>query len=173
MTLASVMYPLKAGSPKALTTADITDTDTQLYISDLSVLPAAPNLLLIYTSPTVWERCKYTLKQSATGAGYVNIIRSGDEWASSTGSAQSFATGAKVARNVFKSDFDAVQNNIIGHETRIATNETDIGTIETRIATNETGIGTIASSLTTMDGRITDLEAASGMDPIVASLIFG
>ena len=44
MTLASVMYPLKNGSPKALSTADITDTDTQLYISDLSVLPAAPNL---------------------------------------------------------------------------------------------------------------------------------
>ena len=112
MTLASVMYPLKDGSPKALTTADITGTDTQLYISDLSVLPTAPNLLIIYTSPTVWERCKYTLKQSASGAGYVNIIRSGDEWASSTGSAQSFATGAKVARNVFKPDFDAIQANV-------------------------------------------------------------
>ncbi len=119
MTLASTMYPLKNGSPKTLTTADITDTDTQLYISDLSCLPAAPNLLLIYTSPTVWERCKYTLKQSAAGAGYVNILRSGDEWASSTGSAQSFATGAKVARNVFKPDFDAVQANITDCEGRI------------------------------------------------------
>jgi len=119
MTLASVMYPLKNGSPKALTTADITDTDTQLYISDLSVLPAAPNLLVIYTSPTVWERCKYTLKQSASGAGYVNILRSGDEWGSSTGSAQSFATGAKVARNVFKPDFDAIQANITELEGRM------------------------------------------------------
>ena len=123
MALAATMYPLKNGSPKALTTADITDTDTQLYISDLSVLPAAPNLLVIYTSPTVWERCKYTLKQSASGAGYVNIIRSGDEWASSTGSAQSFATGAKVARNVFKPDFDAVQANIIDNESRVSTLE--------------------------------------------------
>jgi len=119
MTLASVMYPLKDGSPKALTTADITDTDTQLYVSELSVLPAAPNLLIIYTSPTVWERCKYTLKQSASGAGYVNIIRSGDEWASSTGSAQSFATGAKVARNVFKPDFDALQANVTELEGRM------------------------------------------------------
>ena len=159
MTLASVMYPLKGGSPKALTTADITDTDTQLYISDLSVLPAAPNLLVIYTSPTVWERCKYTLKQSATGAGYVNILRSGDEWGSSTGSAQSFATGAKVARNVFKPDFDAIQNNIEGHETRIASNET-------RIASNETG-------MTSITGRVAALESSSSMDPIVAALIFG
>ena len=143
MTLASVMYPLKNGSPKALTTADITDTDTQLYISELSVLPTAPNLLVIYTSPTVWERCKYTLKQSASGAGYVNIVRSGDEWASSTGSAQSFATGAKVARNVFKPDFDAVQVNITDCEGRI----------------------------TDCEGRITDCEGR--MDPIVASLIFG
>ncbi len=123
MTLASVMYPLKNGSPKALTTADITDTDTQLYVSDLSCLPAAPNLLIIYTSPTVWERCKYTLKQSASGAGYVNIVRSGDEWASSTGSAQSFATGAKVARNVFKPDFDALQANVTDNESRVSTLE--------------------------------------------------
>ena len=143
MTLASVMYPLKNGSPKALTTADITDTDTQLYISDLSVLPAAPNLLVIYTSPTVWERCRYTLKQSASGAGYVNILRSGDEWGSSTGSAQSFATGAKVARNVFKPDFDAIQANVTDNETRVSTLE---------------------GSVSTLEGR---------MDPIVASLIFG
>jgi len=143
MTLIATMYPLKDGSPKALTTADITDTDTQLYISDLSVLPAAPNLLVIYTSPTVWERCKYTLKQSASGAGYVNILRSGDEWGSSTGSAQSFATGAKVARNVFKPDFDAIQANVTDNETRVSTLE---------------------GSVSTLEGR---------MDPIVASLIFG
>lgn len=150
MTLASVMYPLKNGSPKALSTADITDTDTQLYVSDLSVLPAAPNLLVIYTSPTVWERCKYTLKQSATGAGYVNIIRSGDEWGSSTGSAQSFATGAKVARNVFKPDFDAIQANVTDNETRVSTLEGSVSTLE--------------GSVSTLEGR---------MDPIVASLIFG
>lgn len=150
MTLASVMYPLKNGSPKALSTADITDTDTQLYVSDLSVLPAAPNLLVIYTSPTVWERCKYTLKQSATGAGYVNIIRSGDEWGSSTGSAQSFATGAKVARNVFKPDFDAIQANVTDNETRVSTLEGSVSTLE--------------GSVSTLEGR---------MEPIVASLIFG
>jgi len=151
------MYPLKDGSPKALTTADITDTDTQLYISDLSVLPAAPNLLVIYTSPTVWERCKYTLKQSASGAGYVNILRSGDEWGSSTGSAQSFATGAKVARNVFKPDFDAIQANVTDNETRVSTLEGSVSTLE--------------GSVSTLEGSVSTLE--SKMDPIVASLIFG
>jgi len=157
MTLASVMYPLKNGSPKALTTADITDTDTQLYISDLSVLPAAPNLLVIYTSPTVWERCKYTLKQSASGAGYVNILRSGDEWGSSTGSAQSFATGAKVSRNVFKPDFDAIQANVTDNETRVSTLEGSVSTLE--------------GSVSTLEGSVSTLE--SKMDPIVASLVFG
>ena len=151
------MYPLKDGSPKALTTADITDTDTQLYISDLSVLPAAPNLLVIYTSPTVWERCKYTLKQSASGAGYVNILRSGDEWGSSTGSAQSFATGAKVARNVFKPDFDAIQANVTDNETRVSTLEGSVSTLE--------------GSVSTLEGSVSTLE--SKMDPIVASLVFG
>ena len=164
MALASVMYPLKDGSPKTLTTADITDTDTQLYISDLSVLPAAPNLLVIYTSPTVWERCKYTLKQSATGAGYVNIIRSGDEWGSSTGSAQSFATGAKVARNVFKPDFDAIQANVTDNETRVSTLEGSASTLESRVSTLEGSASTLESRVSTLEGR---------MDPIVASLIFG
>jgi len=151
------MYPLKDGSPKALTTADITDTDTQLYISDLSVLPAAPNLLVIYTSPTVWERCKYTLKQSASGAGYVNILRSGDEWGSSTGSAQSFATGAKVARNVFKPDFDAIQANVTDNEIRVSTLEGSVSTLEGSVSTLET-------SVSILEGK---------MDPIVASLVFG
>ena len=164
MTLASVMYPLKDGSPKALTTADITDTDTQLYVSELSVLPAAPNLLIIYTSPTVWERCKYTLKQSASGAGYVNIVRSGDEWASSTGSAQSFATGAKVARNVFKPDFDAIQANVTDNETRVSTLEGSVSTLESRVSTLEGSVSTLESRVSTLEGR---------MDPIVASLIFG
>ena len=164
MTLASVMYPLKNGSPKALTTADITDTDTQLYVSDLSVLPAAPNLLVIYTSPTVWERCKYTLKQSASGAGYVNILRSGDEWGSSTGSAQSFATGAKVARNVFKPDFDAIQANVTDNEIRVSTLEGSVSTLEGSISTLEGSISTLEGSVSTLEGR---------MDPIVASLIFG
>ena len=171
MTLASVMYPLKDGSPKALTTADITDTDTQLYISDLSVLPAAPNLLVIYTSPTVWERCKYTLKQSASGAGYVNIVRSGDEWASSTGSAQSFATGAKVARNVFKPDFDAIQANVTDNESRVSTLDGSVSTLEGRMDTLDGSVSTLEGRMDTLDGSVSTLEGR--MDPIVASLIFG
>ena len=171
MTLASVMYPLKNGSPKSLTTADLTDTDTQLYISDLSVLPPAPNLLVIYTSPTIWERCKYTLKQSATGAGYVNIVRSGDEWGSSTGSAQSFAAGAKVARNVFKPDFDAIQANITDHETRVSTLEGGVSTLETSMSTLETSVSTLETSMSTLETSMSTLEGK--MDPIVASLIFG
>ena len=171
MALTSVMYPLKNGSPKALTTADITDTDTQLYISDLSVLPAAPNLLVIYTSPTVWERCKYTLKQSASGAGYVNILRSGDEWGSSTGSAQSFATGAKVARNVFKPDFDAIQANVTDNETRVSTLEGSVSTLEGSVSTLEGSVSTLEGSVSTLEGSVSTLEGR--MDPIVASLIFG
>ncbi len=167
MTLAATMYALMAGSPKTTTTADITDTDVQVYLSDLSILPAAPNVLIMYTSPTVWERCPYSLKQSASGAGYVTIARSGTNWASSTGLAQAFATGTKVARNVFKSDFDAIQANITGHETRLAT--------------AESGLSTAQGDITSLDGRlddvesdITDLQAATGgMNPIVAALIFG
>ena len=169
MTLAATMYPLKAGSPKTATTADITDSDTSLYIDDLSVLPDAPNVLIIYTSPTVWERCKYTLKQSASGSGYVTIVRSGDEWASSTGLAQAFATGAKIARNVFESDFDAIQANISGHETRLATTEGDITDLDSRVDTLEE----LEEDITDLDSRVDTLEEAAGMDPIVAALIFG
>jgi len=161
------MYPGKAGSPKALTTADITDTDTQLYISDLSVLPAAPNILALYTSPTIWEVCKYTVKQSASGAGYVTIVRSGAEWASSTGLAQSWASGTKVARNFFLYDYSALKNNVEDHETRLGTVEGSISTIESSISTIED------TDIPALDGRVTALENNSGMDPIVAALIFG
>jgi len=121
------MYPGKAGSPKTTTTADITDSDTQLFLTELSVLPAAPNLLILSASPTIWEVCPYTLKQSASGAGYVTIVRSGAEWASSTGLAQSWASGTKVARNFFLYDYSALKNNVEDHETRLGTVEdTDI-----------------------------------------------
>jgi len=126
---------------------------------------------VIYTSPTVWERCKYTLKQSATGTGYVNIIRSGDEWGSSTGSAQSFATGAKVARNVFKPDFDAIQANVTDNEIRVSTLEGSISTLEGSVSTLEGSVSTLEGSVSTLEGSVSTLEGR--MDPIVASLVFG
>lgn len=160
MTLAATMYPGKAGSPKALTTADITDTDVQVTITELNVLPTAPNLLILYVSPTIWEVCPYTLKQSASGAGYVTIARSGTNWSSSTGLAQSWASGTKVARNLFNADLTAIQANITDHESRVDAIETDVSTIE-------------GTTIPALDGRVTALENNSGMDPIVAALIFG
>lgn len=161
------MYPGKAGSPKTTTTADITDSDTQLYLTELSILPAAPNILALYTSPTIWEVCKYTVKQSASGAGYVTIVRSGAEWASSTGLAQAWASGTKVARNFFLYDYSALKNNVEDHETRLGTVEGSISTIESSISTIED------TDIPALDGRVTALENNSGMDPIVAALIFG
>ncbi len=161
------MYPGKAGSPKTTTTADITDSDTQLFLTELSVLPAAPNLLILFVSPTIWEVCPYTLKQSASGAGYVTIVRSGAEWASSTGLAQSWASGTKVARNFFLYDYSALKNNVEDHETRLGTVEGSISTIESSISTIED------TDIPALDGRVTALENNSGMDPIVAALIFG
>lgn len=160
MTLAATMYPGKSGSPKTLTTADITDTDVQVTITELNVLPTAPNLLILYTSPTIWEVCPYTLKQSASGAGYVTVARSGTGWSSSTGLAQSWPSGTKVARNLFNADLTAIQANITDHESRIDAVETDISTIE-------------GTTIPALDGRVSVLEGNSGMDPILAALIFG
>lgn len=117
------MYPLVAGGKETTTTADITASDTTLYLTDLTNIPAAPNLVTIKTSSSLWERCRYTARVVTSGvAGYITIERSGDWHASSASgnAALSWGTGAKVLRPVSESDISAIQGNISDHETRVA-----------------------------------------------------
>ena len=128
------MFPLKGGSPPTTLTSNISQTDTRLDVADVSVFPDigdTNNLVSIWVSTTsgkVWEVCEYTAKVVTTSpAGYLTIIRSGtNHSSSSSGSALSWSSGAKCARNVNKLDFDKIHANIRDHETHIAVNTSAI-----------------------------------------------
>lgn len=116
------MFPLMGGSLQTTITADINQTDTRLDVLDIAAFPdvgSTNNLVTMWSSKTIWEVCKYTAKVPTTGgAGYLTIVRSGDDHSSSSaGTALSWTTGAKCARNVNKRDFDIIQANIADNST--------------------------------------------------------
>jgi len=125
------MMPLMGGSLQTTITADINQTDTRLDVADIAAFPdvgSTNNRVTIWSSKAVWEVCKYTAKVATTnGAGYLTIVRSGDDHSSSSsGTALSWTAGAKAARNVNKRDFDVLQANIGDHETRLGSAENAI-----------------------------------------------
>lgn len=129
----SAMYPLRAGGKETTLTAEVTASDTQFNLTDLTDIPAAPNIITIKTSSILWERCRYTARVITSGvAGYITVERSGDWHASSAAgnAALSWAIGAKVLRPVAESDITAIQVNISDHETRMLAAEGDIGTLQ-------------------------------------------
>lgn len=138
------MYPITVPGLQATTTQALTQTDTSLYLDDVTKFDDAPNLCTIKKSQTEWEVCKYTAKTVTSGtAGYLTIVRSGDEHLSSApnNAAIAFASaGVKVFRGFTGWDYGAIRNNISEHETRLAAAEASI---------------------------------ASSMNPVVAALIFG
>jgi len=139
------MYPLQAGGKETTTTADITASDTTLYLTDLTDIPTAPNVVTIKTSSILWERCRYTARVVTSGVvGYITIERSGSWHASSASgnAALSWGTGAKVLRAVSESDFTAIQGNISDHETRVLAAEGDIDALQS-----------VVSSLQALDAR--------------------
>lgn len=108
------MYPAMSGSPNTTTTAAIGVSDTEIAVAELSVLPAAPNICVIYVRSTKWERCLYSAKSNASGAGTITVARSGDGHASTDGSngPLEFDSGAKVMRNFTAYDHDLFKDNI-------------------------------------------------------------
>ena len=135
------MYPAKAGSPTTTTTSSIGVSDTSLPVADLSVLPAAPNILVVFVNSTTWERCMYSAKSNASGAGTVTIARSGTGHASTDGSngPLEFSSGAKVMRAFTAYDADLFKTNIEDLETRKITS--DGVTFENLNANGDIGTG--------------------------------
>ena len=137
------MYPLRAGGKETTLTADVTASDTQFNLTDLTDIPIAPNIITIKTSSLLWERCRYTARVVTSGvAGYITVERSGAWHASSASgnAALSWATGAKVLRPVSESDITAIQGNISDHETRLLAAESSISGLITLDARTIAGI---------------------------------
>jgi hypothetical protein len=132
----ATMYTLQAGGKETTLTADVSSSDTQFNLTDLTEIPTAPNVIVIKTSSVLWERCRYTARVVTSGvAGYITVERSGTlHQSSATGDAAlAWTTGAKVLRAVMSSDFDAIQGNITDHETRLGTAEGEIDTLQSSV----------------------------------------
>ncbi|HWQ62911.1 MAG TPA: hypothetical protein VN429_00745 [Methanospirillum sp.] len=124
------MYPITVPGLQAVTTQPLSQTDTQLYVDHLDYFDDAPNLCTIKKSSTEFEVCKYTAKTVVSGtAGYLTIVRSGDEHLSSTGSAQTFSSGVKAFRSFSNWDYGGFMNNISDLNTRVIAQENQMDPI--------------------------------------------
>ena len=164
------MYPPKDGSPQTTTTETLSDSATEVSVTELACFPAVgpegANLVTFWDD-NAFETCEYTAKSSASGTGTLTIVRSGARHSSTSGGGIEWPSGTKCARTGTGYDFTAYKNNVEDHETRLGTVEGSISTIESSISTIED------TDIPALDGRVTALENNSGMDPIVAALIFG
>lgn len=96
------MYEALANSPFTTLTSDIDAIQTTITVDDSSVLPTAPNLLVINYDKDDAETCLYTQI-----VGNVITIQRATE-----GVASSFLTGAKIARVFTAKDYNNLVNNI-------------------------------------------------------------
>ena len=96
------MYQAIANSPSTTLSVAINSSVTQITLNNASVLPSAPNLLVIGYDTDSPETCLYT-----NIVGNVVTIQRATE-----GIAQSFELDTKVARLFTAKDYNSIVNNI-------------------------------------------------------------
>ena len=96
------MYPAMPNSPQTELAAAIDDTQTTITVLDGSVLPDAPNLLVIGGGEDA-ETILYTGKSGNDLTGVTRGFQ---------GVAKAWGAGIKVARNFTAYDYDALRQNI-------------------------------------------------------------
>ncbi len=156
------MYPVKDGSPQTTTSATLSDSATEVSVTELACFPAVGTEganLITFWDDTTYETCEYTAKSSASGTGTLTIVRSGARHSSTSGGGIEWPSGTKCARTGTGYDFTAYKNNIEDLDSRLDTAE---GTLSTAV-----------SDISLIDGRVTTLENTAGIDPVMAALIYG
>ena len=156
------MYPVKDGSPQTTTSATLSDSATEVSVTELACFPAVGTEganLITFWDDTTYETCEYTAKSSASGTGTLTIVRTGARHSSTSGGGIEWPSGTKCARTGTGYDFTAYKNNIEDLDSRLDTAE---GTLSTAV-----------SDISSIDGRVTTLENTAGTDPVMAALIFG
>jgi len=96
------MYEAVANSPFTTLVGSINSTQTIITVSDSSVLPSAPNLLVIGYDKENPETCLYT---NITG-NVITIQRATE------GTASSFESDTKIARIFTAKDYNSLVKNI-------------------------------------------------------------
>lgn len=108
------MYNVISGSPKTALTNDINNSQTTISVDDISKLPSAPNYATIGKEIDKYEVIKYEEKD---GDDLINVTRGVE------GTAQSFDSGAEVARYITAKDINDAQSNIVENSDSIRTDE--------------------------------------------------
>ena len=98
------MFSPQAGSPAAELAAGITDTDTVIPLVDVSIVPAAPNILTM-KGENSFETIIY--EEVDEGTNELKQVTRGVE-----GTAQSWTSGQEIARNMTAQDIQVLQDEI-------------------------------------------------------------
>jgi|GEM_PF-5921349 len=153
-----VMYPGKDGSPQTTTLAVLSESATSVSITEMACYPVigseGGNIIVFYDDNGNWERCIYSVKSVASGNGSLTIARSGNGWASSSGSPIEWPAGTKCGRNYTGYDYEATRKNILDHETRIEANETAISQNGAAIESNTLAISETGSNIATVSDSL-------------------
>lgn len=99
--LSTRMFKPQAGSPTTELTADITDTATEIPVTDITVLPAPPNILTLVDGAN-FESVIYNSIDEANNK--LTGVTRGVE-----GTAQSWTSGQEIARNFTSADLRTLQ----------------------------------------------------------------
>lgn len=111
------MYPAAVNSRQTELSAAITSAQTTITVLDISVIPAAPNLLSIGTDETA-ETILYT---GVSGNNLTGVTRGFQ------GTAKAWTAGTKLARYYTAYDHDTVRENLADLDTRVNAAETPAG----------------------------------------------
>ncbi|MDD4483673.1 MAG: hypothetical protein PHD55_04810 [Methanoregula sp.] len=90
--MTNTLYPGKANSPQTELSAPYTIGDTTLHVTDNSVLPAAPNTVALYASPSddTAVTFLYTGKGTGTLTGLALLEGTDKDWDAGTFAARTF-----------------------------------------------------------------------------------
>jgi hypothetical protein len=106
------LYPGIVNSPYATLAASIDTDDNVIAVSELSYFPSGPNIATIGNDDEENpETVKYTSTSAASGAGNLTGVERGFQ-----GTAQSWGSGTYVRRTFTEYDYDALCDNIVGHD---------------------------------------------------------
>lgn len=100
------MYPAQVNSPQTELSAAITNAVTTISVLNASVLPAAPNLVVIGSDETA-ETVLYTGKSGNDLTGCTRGFQ---------GTAKAWGAGVKVARNFTAYDYDSLRTNVMDNQ---------------------------------------------------------
>lgn len=161
------MYLAKLGSPQTILAADLAADGTSMVVNDVSVLPAAPNILVIGSDENC-EIVSYSAIDSSTNTVTISARGLGDS------TAKAWASGATIARNHTSLDHNTLKGNIealnTGKQDTYAQSASAWDTTPTASSTNPVTSGGIKTALDAKQNTLSwdTAPTASSTNPVTS-----